>query len=719
VSKPPLSSRELWRTVVARKTAFRRGGRAPGDDTRLARVRVRFERAIEQLKDAQWEIRESETRYRDLLELQQDVIFRRDVEGRLTFVNDAFCRIFATTPAAALGQVFAPPIHAGDIPSGLVDARRRFAVLLETASGLRWLDIEEHPAPVAPDRPRESQCVGRDISDLRRIETELKVARDQAESANRAKSRFLAAMSHEIRTPMNGILGMAALLEDTPLTDEQRTYATAVAHSGRTLLALIDEILDFSKIEAGRLDLDEAAFSVEDCVQGIVELAAPRAKEKGIELAWAIDPGVPRIGLGDEVRVRQIITNLVGNAVKFTEHGGVLVTVTMAGAGTSAAVRARAERIALSISIKDTGVGISPDAYPLLFSEFEQGDEVRRRTHGGTGLGLAISRRLARAMGGDITVTSNLGGGTEFVATVHLKCAAPERVRTGTTSDGRTDSRHVLLALADGVERKALRLTLEGAQMPAAETPLSEAVPVVTAAASHEVPFGVVVVDGREPREANARLIAEARRIAVAAGERFNAYVIVDQAPRAQAGVLARDGIDGYLVRPVRPATLLALLDAGAVVRTAAQRKHIATETPRATSRARVLLVEDNDINALLARRMLEKAGCQIVHVANGLKAIEAVQVHADGHAAFDLILLDVHMPVMDGLEAASRLKALDGLVVPPIIALTANAFAEDRERCLDAGMDDYLAKPFDKAELEAVLAKWVRRAAADASSHQ
>ena len=384
----------------------------------------RLERGLEALKDIQWEIRENEARYRDLLDNQADVILRRDAQGRLTFVNQAFCRIFELERGAMLGRVFAPRVLAGDKAVPLAPdselRQQRYVQQIETARGPRWFEWEEHAVAGGDAAIPEVQCSGRDITERRRTEADLREARKQAEAANRAKSRFLAAMSHEIRTPMNGILGMTSLLSDTDLSAEQHTYAHAIERSARTLLTLIDEILDFSKIEADKLQLNSAPLAVDECVQGVVELLAPKAYEKGIEVAWAVDPALPRPLLGDEVRVRQIVTNLLGNAIKFTDTGGVLVTV---GKSPNARPDAGKDDVEIDIAVEDTGMGISAESLPALFSEFEQAEDAVRRRQGGTGLGLAISRRLARAMGGDILVASTPGTGSTFTATLRLKLA--------------------------------------------------------------------------------------------------------------------------------------------------------------------------------------------------------------------------------------------------------------------------------------------------------
>jgi PAS domain S-box-containing protein len=692
---PPARSRDLW-----------------SEFDRFIRVGERLERGLEELKDIQWEIRENEARYRDLLDSQADVILRRDGEGRLTFVNQAFCRVFGLQRSAVLGSVFTPRVISGEQPSALVPdgsvRQQRYTQEIETASGPRWFEWEAHTVSTGKSALAEVQCVGRDITERRRTEAELNEARKQAEAANRAKSRFLAAMSHEIRTPMNGIIGMTALLCDTELVPEQRTYARAIERSARTLLTLIDEILDFSKIEADKLRLNSAPLALGECVQGVVELLAPKAYEKNIDIAWAIDPATPRPVLGDEVRLRQVLTNLVGNAIKFTDTGGVLVTVAPGRPGKEPV---RADEVEIAITVEDTGIGIAGEVLPSLFSEFEQADAAVKRRQGGTGLGLAISRRLVRAMGGDIAVMSQVGSGSTFTATVRLKRA--DEPAAWAASTAAASVRRVLLALDRPVERRALRLALQGHRIPLEEATVAGATQLVAQAAGEGAAFDTVVVDGRSGREGAAQLLAAAR---AARDGSVLGIVVLDTAAKADFGQFRDAGFDAYLVRPVRPQSLLTHMG----VRT---NESDASPTQGKTERAfrlrtakgmpRVLLAEDNDINALLARRLLEKAGCDVRLCVNGREAVDAFRRVLEGQeAAFDVVLMDAHMPVLDGLEATRQIKQLyggqdGGLEPPPIIAVTANAFDDDRRRCLAAGMDDYLAKPFDPEELHGLLDKW------------
>ena len=670
----------------------------------------RLERGLEALKDIQWEMRENEARYRDLLDNQADLILRRDADGRLTFVNQAFCRVFGLDRSAVLGHPFAPRVLSGDnvaplAPGGAL-RQQRYAQEIETAHGPRWFEWDEHTVPASAMAVPEVQCLGRDITERRRAEAELTEARTQAEAANRAKSRFLAAMSHEIRTPMNGILGMTALLGDTELSAEQRTYAHAIERSARTLLTLIDEILDFSKIEADKLQLNAAPLAIDECVQGVVELLAPKAYEKGVDIAWAVDPALPRRLSGDEVRLRQIVTNLVGNAIKFTDSGGVLVTV--GRSPTSKRPMADGD-VNIAIAVEDTGIGIAPDALPALFSEFEQADAAVRRRQGGTGLGLAISRRLARAMGGEILVASVPGSGSTFTATVRL-------TRLGNAVEEQAAStapmtQHVLLALDSAVERRALRLSLEGADIPLEECAVAAASTMATAASEAGEPFTTLIVDGCAGCNAAGQRLAEAR---AAATGNVQGVIVLDTAAKPDFVQYRQAGFDAYLLRPVRPRSVLSCFGLGGSESEQAPIPVVVGQQLQFAAAPSVLLVEDNDINALLARHMLEKVGCRVRHCVNGREAVEAIRrVLADLDRPYDIVLMDAHMPVLDGVDATRIIKQLyaepDGKVAlaPPIVAVTANAFDEDRRRCLEAGMDDYLAKPFAREELHRLLEKW------------
>jgi PAS domain S-box-containing protein len=680
---------------------------------------ARLERRLEQLQDAQWELNENESRYRALLDAQEDMILRRDAQARLTFVNRSFLHTFGVAAEQVLGKPFNFDACDAEGPAPLSTTdevrQKRFIRQVHTATGPRWIEWEEQLVPAADGASLEVQSVGRDITDKRLVEVELAEARDQAEAANRAKSRFLAAMSHEIRTPMNGILGMASLLLETQQTPEQQTYAHAIDQSARTLLALIDEILDFSKIEAGKLELNEAPFALETCVQGVVELLAPRAHEKGLEVAWSVDPELPRLVAGDETRVRQILLNLLSNAVKFTDRGGVCVN---AVASRGLTVRAPSE-VVLEIDVEDTGIGMSQEDMHGLFAEFEQADTAVRRSDGGTGLGLAISMQLARAMGGDIRVVSAPGKGSTFTVDLVLRQMAPvlaEDADRGMVAElGR-----VLLAFDRPLERRALSYALASSRIPAEEVDFAAAASALEMAAGNGEPFDRIVIDGAQGAAAAGHLLARARELNPHATVR--GIVLVNVLARASLSEFRAAGFDAYLVRPVRPASMMMQLglrggrslDHG---ETAHGGESSGLNSSIVAPQRHVLLAEDNEINALLARRVLEKCGCDYVAVTNGQEAVAAVRRSLEGDAPpLDLVLMDIFMPQLDGIEAAREIKRLYASCAeaasPPIVALTASAFAEDKKRYLEAGMDDYLAKPFDKASLEAVLKRWFGRAA-------
>jgi len=685
---------------------------------RIERMGARIERRLERLQDAQWELSENEMRYRALLDSQDEAIVRRDEAGKLTFANKAFLDMFGARGNEVLGKPFAVEVCEKNDTEPLSVAanirHQRFVQHALTATGPRWIEWEEQLVGAAGGDGFEVQSIGRDVTEQRRADAQLAEARDQAEAANRAKSRFLAAMSHEIRTPMNGILGMASLLLDTPQTPEQQTYVRAIDQSARTLLALIDEILDFSKIEAGKLELTEEPFELETCVQGAVELLAPRAHEKGLEIAWSVSPQLPSLLLGDEARVRQILLNLLSNAVKFTDTGGVSVRVT----GTAAACDAP-DTVGIEIVVEDTGIGLSAEDMRGLFTEFEQAETAIRRRNGGTGLGLAISMQLARAMGGEIRVVSAPGRGSTFTASLILRrisFATDSAEQTPLTETGR-----VLLAFDRPLERRALSYALSSAGVAVAEADFSTAPQALEKALSEAAPFDRIVIDGSVGSMAAGSLLAKARDLNRQGTVR--GIVLVNVLARASLSEFRAAGFDGYLVRPVRPASMMMHLGlrrpaARAVGQGSEAREYAAPQPIGVQSSRRVLLAEDNEINSLLAKRVLEKCGCDYIAVTNGADAVAVVRRILQGETqGVDLVLMDIFMPRLDGLEAAREIKKLyadsPGHLPPPIVALTANAVAEDRQRYLEAGMDDYLAKPFDKAGLEAVLKRWFGQRAA------
>jgi PAS domain S-box-containing protein len=706
--------------------AFLAARREKGGSDRLAVLAERLDQSLESLKDLQWEVREREARYRDLLDQQGDVILRRDSDLRLSFVNDAFCRTFGLTRDAALGEVFELPIistegeaEPGAWPSEGEERRSRI-IELKTEGGPRWFVWEDFVIADAEGRMNELQSVGRDITEQRAAELQLEDARDQAMEASQAKSRFLASMSHEIRTPMNGILGMTGLLLDTELTPEQRTYARAISTSAQTLLALIDEVLDFSKIEAGRIDLKPAPFEIADAAQGVVELLAPRARDKGLEIGWLAAPDLPKTVIGDEMRVRQILMNLVGNAIKFTETGGVALTLHLAR---GAASKAKTAETMLRFAVRDTGPGVPPEAIERIFAEFEQAEQGPARRHGGTGLGLAISKRLVDEMSGQISVASLPGSGATF--TVDLPFATPAKVAAlGDSWPKPMPDEKVLLVLDGSIEAGLISDLIVAMGASVARVGLKDAERLAGSAAANGCPFTVLLTDRAAIQAGAGRLIGLLKSDQRGCRQR-RAVVLIDPADRSDIPSFRAAGFSFYLVRPARPSSLLTQLFAEIEMpQTKAEDRMTARPAFPAFSMegkgASVLLAEDNDINALLACTVLEKSGARVVRVRSGAEAVAKArnELNQSEGNGFDLVLMDIHMPDMDGIEAARRIRALypadarpaEGR--PPIVALTANAFAEDRAAYLEAGLDDYLAKPFEKADLAALFARWRREGA-------
>ena len=643
----------------------------------LAKIRC------EELADSTWELKESEARATSLLEAQGDLIVRRDSGGRITYVNDAYCALTGTAREALLGTTTALPSLQQGRASTLPDGTRLHDEQIMTADGARWLAWRDVVVWAEKAEHAEVQSVGRDVTDRIEAERALAEARDAAEAASGAKSRFLAMVSHEIRTPLNGILGMAGLLQDTTLTAEQTTYVNATVTSGNALLSLIEEILDFSKIEAGKLELEMHPFSLTTMIEDIVELLGPRAQAKGLEIASDIDERLPERVIGDATRLRQVLLNLAGNAIKFTETGGVGVTVE-AGSNSGDVV----------FEVRDTGIGIAPDQQARIFHEFEQADGGSARKFGGTGLGLAISRRIVERMGGRIEVESKPSEGSTFRAVVPL----PSAEDTDETQVAPPDlsGLAVLIVAPATVEASLIERQLN--RWGASAMHLAPHL-VGMFAQRH---WDAVLVDHSIGAEAAAQVteIAEARRI-----------VLITPAERHQLPALKDAGFAGYLVKPIRAASLKAQLVAaphfdGTATAEAAV-PAAAVEIDGVRKPLHVLVAEDNEINALLTRTLLTRLGHLPVMAESGGVALERWHDARERGAPYDLVLMDMHMPGMDGLEAARRIRAAEAERSDrptPIIALTANAFAEDREACLAAGMDGFLVKPLERERLAAAL---------------
>ncbi|PCJ68854.1 MAG: hybrid sensor histidine kinase/response regulator [Rhodobiaceae bacterium] len=650
---------------------------------------------IECLNDATWELKESEERFRDLVANQGDVILRKDRDGCLTFVNQVFCDTFDLSRADALGKQFAPVLPDGEKPRllgsfaglALPPYRVRHDQRVMTIRGPRWFVWEEFAIRDDEGRLNEIQTVGRDITDRKATEERLGDALRQAEAANQSKSQFLATMSHEIRTPMNGVLGMIGFLLDTDLTPAQRSHASAVQRSGEALLTIINDILDFSKIESGKFNLTSAPFNITTLVEQACELMAPAAFEKGIDIAGHVDVDVPSELVGDESRLRQILINLIGNAVKFTQKGGVFVSVELGNPATAE------ETTPITIKVEDTGIGLSEIECEKIFGEFAQAEQGHDRRFEGTGLGLTITRRLARAMGGDVAVTSEEGRGSCFSVTVPLPSRKQSAPRLPKTLQGR----RAVVAVTSAMTGRAVAAMLKDM---GAEVAISQTL---------EGDYDLFITETGIAEEISANQSADVFLL-TSPGE-----ALPDQFEATYRG---------YLMRPIRTTSFVERLTSPP--QTLQSEKKTPDVSRQATDTQaqppvpkigalKVLVAEDNELNATLTRMMVERAGHEPHMVESGVEALAAMEEAAPG--TYDLVFMDLHMPLMDGYEATRRIRALGpskGAV--PIIALTANVMEEDRKACLKAGMDDYLSKPVDPADLAAMLEAWRDRRSENAA---
>lgn len=711
----------------------------------LREQKIAAREAEKQISVVNKALSESEERYRTLVQTIPDIVYKVDTEGKFVFINNSI-RSLGYEPSDLIGKHFSSIIHPNDLPSisresvyeqlkGKVIGEGNAPKLFdERRTGNRKttnLEIRLVPNPESDvtqemvgyynemfnfgeviatgqyDQPSTNPkaslkgTVGiiRNITERKKSEEILRMAKVQAETAAEAKSNFLAVMSHEIRTPMNGVVGMTELLRNTSLSREQREYVETIYLSGKTLITVINDILDYSKIDAGKIELVQEEMSLRRCVEDVLDLHASLAQEKGLELISSFDPEVPQTIISDPTRLRQIISNLVSNAVKFTHKGEVFLHVSL-----NEDIQPQGSRLAINFEIKDTGIGIPIDKIKNLFQPFSQIDTTRTREYGGTGLGLAICQRLVEVMTGEIWVRSKIDEGSSFyffIQTQKIDTRWPHVVRRYQPF---VSGRHLLLAIDNDHLRSVQSEMLKRLGLEVHAVATRQELWHKLTNDEGEGGFALVMLDYNF---AGGQGLTLAEEIHNERGENLPILMCIPKGK--QSKIFEKRGfVAGYVNKPARLEYLIkemAYILKDRRLSKAKKIEYLFDENLSARFPARILMAEDNVVNQKVAERIFRKLGYDVDVVENGVDVLSAVS-----NKSYDLVFMDVEMPVMDGLDATRKIRhgELDLRREPVIIAMTAHALESSRQLCLDAGMDDYISKPIAVDVLQEVIQRWV-----------